>query len=54
MGSDKLLKRARHLAKCRNILAQKIAARHQVPELSLAELADLKSRHAEEEDSNAE
>jgi hypothetical protein len=48
MGSGKLLKQARHLAKCRNIRAQKIAARHQVPELSLAGLADLKSRHAEE------
>jgi hypothetical protein len=53
MGSGKLSKRARHLAKCRNIRAQKIAVYHQVPELSLAELADLKSRHAEEGDSNA-
>jgi hypothetical protein len=54
MGSGKLSKQARHLAKCRNILAQKIAARHHVPQLSLAELADLESRHAEEEDSNTE
>jgi hypothetical protein len=38
MGSGKLSKRARHLAKCRNILAQKIAVRHLVPDLSLAEL----------------
>jgi hypothetical protein len=53
MGSGKLSKRARHLAKCRNILAQKIAARHQVPNLLLADLADLESIHAEE-DSNDE
>jgi hypothetical protein len=54
MGSGKLSKRARHLARCRNILAQKIVARHQAPDLSLAGLADLQSRFAEEEVSNAE
>jgi hypothetical protein len=51
MGSGKLSKRAQHLAKCRDICTQKIAARYQVPELSQAELADHKSGHAEEEDS---
>jgi hypothetical protein len=48
MGSGEPSKRAQHLAKCLNILAQKIAAYHQVPE---RELADLESRHAEEENS---
>jgi hypothetical protein len=54
MGPGKLSKRAPYLAEYRNIRTQKIAARHQLPALLLAELEDLKSRHAEEEDSNAE
>jgi hypothetical protein len=48
MRSVKLSKRARRLARCWNILAQKIPARHQRPDLFLAELADLQSRFAEE------
>jgi hypothetical protein len=47
MGSGKLSKRARRLAKCWNMLAQQIAARHRVLDLSLVELADLQSRFAE-------
>jgi hypothetical protein len=51
MGSRKFLKQARHLAMCRNILAQRIAACLRVPDFLLAELPDLQSRHADDEDS---
>jgi hypothetical protein len=53
LGSGKLSKRARHVARCPNILTQKIAASHQVPDLSIAEPADRQSRFAEEEVLNA-